>query len=179
MFRLNQALESHQVTVGFSSIWLISALTSTMQSTGQSIPCVLDSFNWGPLEDTLSICSPFLTGDSAGCEANNPTWTAQKWTMLKFWIFFPYMLITCSLPRCLKLSENIHLALMGNRGTRCFMCLSLSSTPLSSIMMCLQQFERARNLHIRLILLHVISVRLRKAEEGERGEQRGVGGKMH
>lgn len=51
--------------------------------------------------------------------------------------------------------------------------------PLSSIMMCLQQFERARNLHIRLILLHVISVRLRKAEEGERGKQRGVGGKMH
>lgn len=60
------------------------------------------------------------------------------------------------------------------------MCLSLSSTPLSSIMMCLQQFERARNLHIRLILLHVISVRLRKAEEEERGEQQGgVGGKMH
>lgn len=51
--------------------------------------------------------------------------------------------------------------------------------PLSSFMMCLQQFERARNLQIRLILLHVISVRLRKAEEGERGKQRSVGGKMH
>lgn len=38
--------------------------------------------------------------------------------------------------------------------------------------MCLQQFERARNLHIRLILLHVKSVRLRIAEEGER--ERGV-----
>lgn len=67
----------------------------------------------------------------------------------------------------MKLSVNIHLALVGERNKMLYVFITFLHN-LSSIMMCLQQSDRARNLYIRLILLHVISMRLRIAEEGER-----------
>lgn len=158
--------------MGSSSIWLISALTSAMQSTGQSIPHVLDSFNRGPLEDSCCICSlsflsfflvtQLVAKHTTLRELWKNNW-GQCWGSGCFFLHAYYLFSS----QTMKLSVHIHLALVGERNKMLYVFITFLRT-LSSIMMCLQQFDRARNLHIRLILLHVISMRLRIAEEGER-----------